>query len=41
VLTLASHFFEKADNERSGVLSTLRRHIRFLGRVFKIRKFEL
>jgi type IV secretion system protein VirD4 len=31
VLTLASHFFEKADNERSGVLSTLRRHIRFLG----------
>ena len=31
VITLASHFFDKADNERSGVLSTLRRHIRFLG----------
>jgi type IV secretion system protein VirD4 len=31
VLSLASHFFDKADNERSGVLSTLRRHIRFLG----------
>lgn len=31
VLTLASHFYDKADNERSSVLSTLRRHIRFLG----------
>lgn len=31
VLTLANHFFDKADNERSGVLSSLRRHIRFLG----------
>ena len=31
VLALASQFFDKAENERSSVLSTLRRHIRFLG----------
>lgn len=31
VIVLANQFFEKADNERSSVLSTLRRHIRFLG----------
>lgn len=31
VISLASHFFDKPDVERSGVLSTLRRHIRFLG----------
>lgn len=31
VMTLARNFFDKADNERSSVLSTLRRHIRFLG----------
>jgi type IV secretion system protein VirD4 len=31
VLALANAFFDKAETERSGVLSTLRRHIRFLG----------
>ena len=31
VLTSASHFFDKSDNERNSVLSSLRRHIRFLG----------
>jgi type IV secretion system protein VirD4 len=31
VALLADQFYEKADNERSSVLSTLRRHIRFLG----------
>ncbi len=31
VATAAANFFDKSDNERSGVLSTLRRHIRFLG----------
>lgn len=31
VMTLAAQFYDKAENERSSVLSTLRRHIRFLG----------
>jgi type IV secretion system protein VirD4 len=31
VLELASNFFDKGDVERSGVLSSLRRHTRFLG----------
>lgn len=31
VQTLATQFFERSDNERNSVLSTLRRHIRFLG----------
>lgn len=31
VMTLATQFYDKAENERSSVLSTLRRHIRFLG----------
>jgi type IV secretion system protein VirD4 len=31
VITLACNFFDKSENERSSVLSSLRRHIRFLG----------
>lgn len=31
VISLAAQFFDKPDVERNGVLSTLRRHIRFLG----------
>lgn len=31
VITLGNQFFDRADNERSAVLSSLRRHIRFLG----------
>jgi len=46
VVTLASNFFDKAENERSSVLSTLRRHIRFLGysqikRVLRTHSFDL
>jgi type IV secretion system protein VirD4 len=31
VVRLANQFFDKAESERSSVLSTLRRHVRFLG----------
>lgn len=31
VITLACNFYDKSENERSSVLSTLRRHVRFLG----------
>lgn len=31
IVTLASQFFDKSETERSAVLSSLRRHVRFLG----------